>query len=250
MTRLRSSPMRVLKVDEETSFAGMSRAMTAEGVPVPADAGLRQLCMTLRGELRRFLLARRVAEMDADDLLQDLFLRLETTVTGPIRSPRAYLYQMLNNMAHTRRRTETRQQARDAGWLHLGGDRSADRGARRGNGDEDIADSAANPEASLLARDHLTRVNERLDRLPERTAYVFRQYRIEGVSQKDIALDLGISLSAVEKHLQRAYHAVLEIRNELDPAVVERTPNVARPETSQAATAAAKRKGGNDAGII
>lgn len=190
--------------------------MTAQGQEVPVDAGLRQLCVALRGELRRFLLARRVAETDADDLLQDLFLRVETTVTGPIRSPRAYLYQMLNNMAHTWRRTETRQQARDAGWLEQGSDRPL-------RAEEERADSAADPETALLARDHLARVNARLDSLPERTAYVFRQYRIEGVSQKVIANELGISLSAVEKHLQRAYHAVLEIRSQLDPAHIDGT---------------------------
>ncbi|WP_240198074.1 sigma factor [Novosphingobium sp. P6W] len=77
--------------------------MTSQGCEVPADAGLRQLCLALRPELRRFLLARRVGEADADDLLQDLFLRVETSVTGPVRFPRAYLYQMLNTMAHSRR---------------------------------------------------------------------------------------------------------------------------------------------------
>nr|WP_086491617.1 RNA polymerase sigma factor [Novosphingobium panipatense] len=183
--------------------------MTSDGHEVPVDSGLRQLCLTLRPELRRFLLARRVSEADVDDLLQDLFLRVETSVTGPVRSPRAYLYQMLNNMAHTRRRTEARQQARDADWL----------GAPSGvvAADVEMMDLAPDQEATVLARDHLARVEARLAKLPERTAHVFRQYRIEGLSQKEIARDLGISLSAVEKHLQRAYGAVLEIRNRLDP---------------------------------
>jgi RNA polymerase sigma-70 factor (ECF subfamily) len=189
--------------------------MTSDGHEVPVDAGLRQLCLTLRPELRRFLLARRVSETDVDALLQALFLRVETSVTGPVRSPRAYLYQMLNNMAHTRRRTEARQQARDADWL----------GAPSGLAATDIemADLAPDQETTLLARDHLARVEARLAKLPERTAYVFRQYRIEGVSQKEIARDLGISLSAVEKHLQRAYGAVLEIRNRLNPEAMPPT---------------------------
>ncbi|KPH59543.1 sigma-70 family RNA polymerase sigma factor [Novosphingobium sp. ST904] len=179
--------------------------MTSLGQEVPADGGLRQVCLAMRGELRRFLLARRVSEADVEDLLQDLFLRLETTVTGPVRAPRAYLYQMVNNMAHTRRRTETRRQSRDAGWID----------ARDG---EEQADAAPDAEATLVARDQLARVEARLAQLPERTAYVFRQFRIEGASQKEIAGHLGISLSAVEKHLQRAYRAVLEIRARLDDA--------------------------------
>lgn len=182
--------------------------MTSDGQEVPVEGGLRQLCLALRPELRRFLLSRRVGEADADDLLQDLFVRVETVVTGPVRAPRAYLYQMLNNMAHTRRRTEARQQARDAEWL------DAPTGAA--GAEMDLADLTPDPEITLLARDHLARVEASLASLPERTAHVFRQYRIEGVSQKTIARDLGISLSAVEKHLQRAYNAVLEIRSRLD----------------------------------
>ncbi|WP_159981344.1 MULTISPECIES: RNA polymerase sigma factor [unclassified Novosphingobium] len=183
--------------------------MTSQGQEVPADSGLRQLCLALGPELRRFLLARRVSEADAEDLLQDLFLRVETSVTGPVRSPKAYLYQMLNNMAHTRRRTEARQKARDADWL--------DAPVGSAGTDMEMPDLAPDAETALLARDHLARVEAALEKLPERTAHVFRQYRIDGISQKVIARDLGISLSAVEKHLQRAYNAVLEIRNRLDP---------------------------------
>ncbi|MGO4166340.1 RNA polymerase sigma factor [Novosphingobium sp. YAF33] len=201
--------------------------MTSQGQEVPADAGLRQLCLALRPELRRFLLARRLSEADAEDLLQDLFLRVETSATGPVRSPRAYLYQMLNNMAHTRRRTEARQQARDADWLDAPARMGARTGAGTGSGsagaETEMPDLAPDPETTLLARDHLARVEARLGQLPERTAHVFRQYRIEGVSQKLIARDLGISLSAVEKHLQRAYSAVLEIRSRLDADVAGQT---------------------------
>lgn len=207
--------------------------MTSDGHEVPLDSGLRQLCLALRPELRRFLLARRVSEADVDDLLQDLFLRVETSVTGPVRSPRAYLYQMLNNMAHTRRRTEARQQARDADWL----------GAPSGPvaADAEMADRAPDQEATLLARDHLARVEARLAKLPERTAHIFRQYRIEGVSQKEIARDLGISLSAVEKHLQRAYGAVLEIRNRLDPEAMLPTGSGATALDSAGGTDATAR---------
>jgi RNA polymerase sigma factor (sigma-70 family) len=168
----------------------------------PAEAGLKQLCLSLHGELRRFLLARRVSEIDADDLLQDLFIRLETTATGPIRAPRAYLYQMLNNLAHLRRRTEGRREVRDGAWLYH---------QTEGN-------AAPDPETVLLARDHLARVRDQLEELPERTRYIFRQYRIAGLSQKTIAHELGISLSAVEKHLQRAYRTVIEIRQNLEGA--------------------------------
>jgi RNA polymerase sigma-70 factor (ECF subfamily) len=144
-----------------------------------------------------------VSDADADDLLQDLFVRIDTTTTGPIRSPRAYLYQMLNNLAHTRRRTEMRSEVRDEFWI----------------GNQPGSKEALDPEAALLARDHLARVEDLINQLPERTATIFRAYRVEGRSQKAIAREIGISLSAVEKHLQRAYAAVLDIRERLEAAL-------------------------------
>jgi RNA polymerase sigma-70 factor (ECF subfamily) len=64
--------------------------------------------------------------------------------------------------------------------------------------------------------------------LPERTAFIFRQYRVEGASQKAIADELGISLSAVEKHLQRAYKAVLAVRLRQDMALPMPDPQQGR----------------------
>jgi len=182
---------------------------------VPPQSGLQQMCLAMRPELRRFLLARGCGPADADDLLQDLYIRIETTITGPIRTPRAYLFQMVNNMAHTRRRTEMRRQARDADWLDV-----------RQGGDE--ADRTPTAEAVLGDRDELARVEAHLRALPERTAFIFRQYRLEGASQKAIADDLGISLSAVEKHLQRAYKAVLAIRHGQDPDLAMPAPQQGR----------------------
>jgi RNA polymerase sigma factor (sigma-70 family) len=178
-------------------------AMTSNGAPVPSQSGLSQLCLALRGDLKRFLRARGNSDADAEDILQDLFLRIEDTATGPIRSPKAYLYQMANNLAHTRRRAETRRQSRDADWIE----------ARQANGE---ADAAPDQSETLAARDELARVEACLSSLPKRTAFIFRQFRIEGATQKDIATELGISLSAVEKHLQRAYKVVLDFRQRLE----------------------------------
>lgn len=202
MTTLRAHPL-IMKHTE--SFNGPQN-MTGQASQEPPQGGLKHYCLALRPDLRRFLLARGVGPADAEDLLQDLFVRIETSETGPVRSPKAYLYQMLNNMAHTRRRTEMRRQSRDAHYLD-------------GNADGE-ADRQPDAEAVLASRDELARVEAHLRALPERTAWIFRQYRVEGQSQKDIAQELGISLSAVEKHLQRAYKAVLAIRSRLDTTVV------------------------------
>jgi len=54
------------------------------------------------------------------------------------------------------------------------------------------------------------------DELPERTRTIFRRFRLDGEPQRQIAADLGISVSAIEKHLTRAYEAVAAAKLRLD----------------------------------
>lgn len=61
--------------------------------------------------------------------------------------------------------------------------------------------------------------------MPVRTAQILKMYRLDGVSQKDIADHLDLSLSAVEKHLQRAYRKLLLLREQLDA-----TPQLSQKE--------------------
>ena len=77
-------------------------------------------------------------------------------------------------------------------------------------------DPAASPERVAIDRSLLAQVEAALGEMPERTADILRRYRLEGQSQKVIAEEIGISLSAVEKHLQRAYRALLELRGGIE----------------------------------
>jgi RNA polymerase sigma-70 factor (ECF subfamily) len=81
------------------------------------------------------------------------------------------------------------------------------------------SDDRPSPEQALIARERLALISKALAELPERTLFVFRRYRIDGVPQREIAGEIGISLSAVEKHLQRAYRTVVETRKRLDADV-------------------------------
>jgi RNA polymerase sigma factor (sigma-70 family) len=111
---------------------------------------------------------------------------------------------MTANLLFDRRRSAARRSNRERDWTAAQ------------LGPEEEVDSSPSVEQALIARDELARVSAAIAALPERTAEVLRLYRIDGVAQKDIALRIGISLSAVEKHLQRAYRAVTLARVELD----------------------------------
>jgi RNA polymerase sigma-70 factor (ECF subfamily) len=60
------------------------------------------------------------------------------------------------------------------------------------------------PEYVLLKREGLARATAILLELPERTRVIFVLRRLEGMKYLDIAARLGISVSAVEKHMERA----------------------------------------------
>ena len=168
--------------------------------------GLATVFMANRVALQRFLRARLRGQGDPEDVLQDLWVKLESLETGPVAEPLAYIYRMAENLVLDRRRSDIRRTNRETEWT---------KGQIDGSLGQAV-DSQPGAERQLLARDHLRRVDAALDDLPERTAFAFRSVRIEGVQQKEIAASMGISLSAVEKHLQRAYRAVLEIQLRLD----------------------------------
>jgi RNA polymerase sigma-70 factor (ECF subfamily) len=170
------------------------------------EAGLLQLLGEMRSELLRFMLVRRCPPAEVEDLLQDLYVKLSSIRTGPVSAPRAYLYQMANNLLHDHRRGRRRQQERDDQWT------------RSRIGPDLEKDAEPSPEQSAIARDELDRVNEALATMPVRTAQILKMFRLDGLSQKAIANNLDLSLSAVEKHLQRAYRKLQLVREELDVA--------------------------------
>jgi RNA polymerase sigma-70 factor (ECF subfamily) len=56
----------------------------------------------------------------------------------------------------------------------------------------------------LLARERLARVREALASLPERTRDIFLMHRLAGLKYREIAERVGVSVSAVEKHIAKA----------------------------------------------
>ena len=56
----------------------------------------------------------------------------------------------------------------------------------------------------LAARERLGRVQAGLERLPPRTRQVFVMHKVEGMKLREIAAALGITQSAVEKHVAKA----------------------------------------------
>jgi RNA polymerase sigma factor (sigma-70 family) len=165
-------------------------------------SGLKAVFLAERPMLLRLLTSRLRDPDTAADVLQDLWIKLEAQGSGPVSDPAAYLFRMANNLAFDRRRSESRRSIRDHGWLVVQSDAS------------DFPDA----EGALISRERLRLVEAAIGRLPERTHAIFRAYRFDGIPRKEIALNEGISVSAVEKHLHRAYKAIESVREEIDGA--------------------------------
>ena len=172
----------------------MNRADRESG----AARGIEAVLLANRDELLRFLAVRGAGDA-AEDVFQELWVNIAGSSTGPIAQPLSYLYRAANNLMLDRYRSAQAARMREQAW---------------GEYDRDRADPSA--EQSLISREELARVDDTINRLGERAAAAFRCFRLEGMSQRDIAARLGVSLSTVEADLRKAYAALARLKGQID----------------------------------
>jgi RNA polymerase sigma-70 factor (ECF subfamily) len=160
--------------------------------------GLKAHFLELRPMLLRLMTARLGNASDADDILQDLWLKLDRLPDQTLNDPKAYLFRVAANLAADRRLSMARAVARDGLWL------SVQPGA------EDYPDA----EAALLARDRLRQVEAAMAAMPERMRIALHMFRVERRPHKEIAQALGITVSGVEKLLKRGYRQLLDLEGD------------------------------------
>ena len=163
----------------------------------PGSSGLAQVLEANRRALLQFLAARCGSADEAQDLLQELWLKVGAQARGPIAAPRAYLFRMANNLVLDQVRGRQRAMRRERVWLEAenGGGAGAV-GDRRDPGEAADEALARREEAEVLHRE--------IAALPEGAGRALRLYRFEGLGQSEIAQVMGISRSGVEKHLALA----------------------------------------------
>src|SRR5277367_531524 len=140
-------------------------------------------------QLQKFLRRRGASPQDAEDLVQEAVVRLfaYTRKTGEVRNPAAFLTRTAMNLAVDLHRSSRLDRFEPEPVEVL-----------------DLLDLGPAPDEVLAAEQRLLRMKETLDRVSRRSREVFFMHQLQGLSHAEIARNLGVSTSAVEKHIASA----------------------------------------------
>jgi RNA polymerase sigma factor (sigma-70 family) len=141
----------------------------------------------LTERLRRFVRSRVANRQDAEDVIQDAYLRvLRYSAEHVVESEERLLFSAAKNLAVDSRRRRKVREKKVADCAVLAAEDSP--------GSDEVVD----------ARQRLMHVEAAIALLPARCREIFLMHRIDGMSYSQIARSVGISVSAVEKHIARA----------------------------------------------
>ena len=138
--------------------------------------------------LRRFLSRFLARAQDIEDVSQEAFLKaFAAEATQSVLAPKAFLFRIAKNLALN----ERARFANSRTGPFEGGD----------DGAAAIASEEPSAEDQTMAREKLALFCEAISSLPPQCRQVFLLRKVQGYSQKEIALRMGVSVSTVEKHI-------------------------------------------------
>jgi RNA polymerase sigma-70 factor (ECF subfamily) len=136
----------------------------------------------------------------AEEVTQAAYIKvIEIAATIAIRNPVSYCFQVVRHLAIDCRRRATLE-------AHFFTD-DADA--------QSVPAAQGTPEQIVIDQQHLSMVRKVLDGLPERTRQAFSLYRLNGLTQRDIASRLGVSATLVNFMIRDAMDALKQCRQML-----------------------------------
>ncbi|WP_460140248.1 RNA polymerase sigma factor [Pseudomonas sp. S2_E01] len=175
--------------------------------PVAARAHFLKVFLSQRSQMEALVNRRVGCRATSADLVQDLFLRFWRRPLVQVEELSTYLLRCAGNIAIDHLRSEGTRVRVNEGWQP-----------------DEPHSHGSEPQAALEAGNDLRHVEAALRALPERTRQIFLLNRIHGRKYAEIANAMGLSQSAVEKHMMRALDACKASLRDDEPRMPRKAP--------------------------
>jgi RNA polymerase sigma factor (sigma-70 family) len=153
-----------------------------------AEDPMAMLSRRYRPALMAFFVRRIYNPAEAEDLTQEVLVRLVEVPTAQVQAPDAYIFRIASNLLRDRHR---RLRVREA-WRS------------DAMNQQDRAADYVDPMRLLEGQEALGLISTALAELSQRSRDILLLFRLERMRKRDIADSFGISVSAVDKHLIKA----------------------------------------------
>lgn len=163
--------------------------------PVPDEDTLAAWAVRYGPALRRYF-QKRISATEAEDLVQEVFLRMQTRSSAErIENIEGYLFRIAASVLVDRHRS-----------------RQSDRLPRSSELTEELAQprEELSPERVLLGKEAMELMVAALEGLPPRTREAFILHRFEEMTYGAIARQMGVSTKTVEKLISRAIKKLID----------------------------------------
>lgn len=181
----------------DNSFEGKTLPIPGAGVTeLEFDAWFASEVLPLEAALMQFLRRSYRDESQLEDICQEAFVKVyEAAQQERPKAVKPFVFTVARNILI--------DQARHARIVPI--EAALDLEAL------DIASDEPGPERTIIARDELRLLQTALDRLPKRCREAVMLRKIDGLSMRDIAERMGISIKTVDAHLVQGAAALANI---------------------------------------
>jgi RNA polymerase sigma-70 factor (ECF subfamily) len=170
----------------------------------PLDAWFKREILAHEAMLLRYLMRVWPRKHEVPDLRQETYARVyEAAMASRPVSPRAFLFTTAHHLMADRVRHERIVSIEAVGDIEA----------------LNVLHDEISAEQLVSARQELKRLAAAMDRLPPRCREVMWLRRVEGLSQKETAERLGVSVKAIEQHVSKGGRLLAEYMLGEDVAV-------------------------------
>ncbi|MDB5462205.1 MAG: polymerase subunit sigma-24 [Phenylobacterium sp.] len=152
-----------------------------------------------RADLVRYFRARLRSEEAAEDLVQDIYLKISSPPELEIGNPAAYLFRLGTNLMLDRLKVQRRAGRRETDWHGIHSSNAGGKSIAEESPADEVAD----------ARQRLRRIIEVVNELPPPVREAFRLHKLEGLSHAEAARAMGVSRSSIEKYMMTCLKRIL-----------------------------------------